>query len=371
MNITQLLAVGVVTADLDATLPQYAKYLGIDDWTVEDVTADRITESVCHGRRNSGTYRTAFGRTTADAEGPGPMGRKPESIPFEIVQPTGGETPFNEFWLSRGEGIAWLTVLANGSDADVEAHFSGLGIGCAHTHLVDGTRRRTFWDTRAELGGYLLEVVTSEPERTGVSVHHNGQTLRGNSADGTPRRPLPLQGINHFGVVVDDTMASCDAYHRVLGIEHFAIKTWQTEEGRLDAPYYRDQNPVQHGYFTAQGFVGNLGFEIIQCKYGDSHYNREFTDQRGPGIHHMFPYLTKDQADWDLSVTTMAELGAGLCMGSDLRGGAAEYGYFDTFDQLGGYLIEGVIRRFPAEDRYMAPDWEVDFAKALEAEGTR
>lgn len=362
MRFTHLLAVGVVTDDLDATVPEYAKYLGIEDWTVDTVTADRITESVCHQRRSGGTYRTAFGATDADTSRPGPMGRDPESIPFEIVEPTGGETPFNELLLSRGTGIAWLTVLAEGTDADVEAHFAGLGIGVAHRHVVDGRRVRRFWDTRAALGGYLLEVVTAEPERAGSSVHHDGQGARGEAADGTPRPPLPVQGINHFGVVVDDTMAACEAYHRIFGIEKFAIKTWQTEVGRLDAPYYRDQRPVQHGYFTAQGFVGDLGFEIIQCTYGDSHYNREFTDQRGPGIHHMFSYLTADQADWDATVATMTDLGAGLCMGSDLRGGAAEYGYFDTFDQLRGFLIEGVVRRFPAEPQYLAPDWEIDYA---------
>ncbi|SDB80576.1 Glyoxalase/Bleomycin resistance protein/Dioxygenase superfamily protein [Raineyella antarctica] len=361
MNITRLTGIGVVVRDLDRATEQYARLLGIDEWSVADLGADRLSESVSYGRRSAGTYRAAYGATPYDPAGPGPMGGAPRPVPFELVQPTGGETPFNEFLLSRGEGIGWLTVLAEGIDeAGIGEHFAGLGIRPAHSHVVDGTVRRTFWDTRDLLGGYLLEVVTSAQVPAGEPVTYDGAALRGG------RRALPMQGINHFGVVVDDTMATIANYHDVLGIEKFAIKTWQTEEGRLDSPYYRDIKPVQHGYFTAQGFAGDFGFEVIQCTYGPSHYNREFTDQRGPGIHHIFPYLTMDAADWTASVEAMTQLGAPLCMGSDLRGGAAEYGYFDTFDHLGGFLVEGVHRRFPAEPRYLAPDWEVDFATQVE-----
>lgn len=361
MKITRLVGIGVVVRDLDRSTEQYARLLGIDEWTVDDLGADRLSAMVSYGRRSAGTYRSAYGTTPYDPAGPGPMGGAPRAIPFELVQPTGGETPFNEFLLSKGEGIAWLTVLAEDTDeAGIGEHFAGLGIRRAHSHVVDGQIRRTFWDTREKLGGYLLEVVTSVPERTGERVAYDGAALRGG------RRALPMQGINHFGVVVDDTMATIANYRDVLGIEQWAIKTWQTEEGRLDAPYYRDIDPVQHGYFTAQGFTGDFGFEVIQCTYGPAHYNREFSDQRGPGIHHIFPYLTMDAADWDSTVESLTALGAGLCMGSDLRGGAAVYGYFDTFDQLGGFLVEGVHRRFPAEPRYMAPDWEVDFATVVE-----
>lgn len=361
MKITTLEKIGVVVRDLDHALEQHARCLDTTVWTTNDLTADRLSAMVSYGRRSAGSYRTAFGRTPYDPQGPGPMGGAPRAVPFELVQPTGGETPFQEFLLSRGEGIGYLTVRAEGADeAAIAAHFAALGIPAAHSHVVDGEVRRTFWDTRAALGGYLLEVLPAAYLPTGDTRRLDGAALRGG------RRALPMQGINHFGVVVDDTMATLGQYRRILGIERFAVKTWQTEPGRLDNPYYRDLRPVQHGYFTAQGFTGDFGFEIIQCTYGPSHYNREFTDQRGPGIHHLFPYLTTDAGDWAATVESLTALGVPLCMGSDLRGGASEYGYFDTFDRLGGFLIEGVHRRFPAEDRYMAPDWEVDFSTLVE-----
>lgn len=348
MNITTLEKIGVVVRDLDRAIEQHATLLDTTEWTTDELTADRLSAMISYGRRSAGTYRTAYGR----AQG---------TVPFELVTPTGGETPFHEFLLSRGEGIAYLTVRAEGTDeAGIAAHFAALGIPVAHTHVVDGGLRRTFWDTRTALGGYLLEVLPTPYVPTGVTRTVDGAALRGG------RPALPMQRIFHFGVVVDDTMAALEQYRRILGIETFAVKTWQTEYGRLDNPYYRDLRPVEHGYFTAQGATGDFGFEIIQCTYGPAHYNREFTDQRGPGIHHLFPYLTTDAEDWSGTVTAMTELGAPLCMGSDLRGGASEYAYFDTFGKLGGFLIEGVHRRFPAEDRYMAPDWEVDFSTLIE-----
>lgn len=359
MKVTTLAGIGVVVTDLDRAMPNYARLLGVDAWHVQDWTSDRLSAMASHGRRSAGTYRSALGRTPFDPQGE-VLGKPQRALPFELVQPTGGETPFAEFLLSKGEGIAYLTVVSPDAE-EADDHFGRLGVQAAHTQVRDDGRRRTFWDTRSALGGYLLEVVPAAPEASGTEVTVDGAALR----SGRPH--LAAQGVQHFGVVVDDTMAALEHYHRILGIETWAVKTWQTEFGRLDAPYYRDLDPVEHGYFTAQGFCEDFGFEVIQCKYGPSHYNREFADQRGPGIHHVFSYLTTDQADWTASVDAMTALGSPLIMGSVLRGGASEYGYFDTFGPLGGFLIEGVHRRHPPEPRYLAPDFEVDFgAKAGE-----
>lgn len=367
MKITTLASIGIVVADLDQAVENYAKLLDITDWAVHERTADQLGEMVSHGRRSSGTYRSAFGSAPFDPQGPGPMGGEPRHTPFELVQPTGGETPFNEFLLSRGEGICFLTVIADASEQEIADHLQQAGIAVAHRHTVGG-HTRTFHDTRKQLGGYLLEVISAGSDApTGLNAVGGEQRTVDGAALRGGHGPIPMQGINHFGVVVDDTMEALDWYHRVLGIEKFDIKTWETGFGRLDDPFYRNQKPVQHGYFTAQGFTGDFGFEVIQCKYGDSHYNREFTDQRGPGIHHMFPFLTKEEGQWQQVADDMTALGCPVVMGSDLRGGAAAYCYYDTFEQLHGFLVEGVWRRFPAKDEYMAPDFTVDYATAVEA----
>jgi len=372
VKVTTLASIGIVVEDLDRAVENYARLLDITDWAVHERPAEVLDEMVSHGRRSPGGYRSAFGAAPFDPQGPGPMGGAPRRTPFELVQPLGGETPFNEFLLSRGEGICFLTVQVEDEPHEVAAHFERLGIPVAHHHRVDGSTR-TFYDTRKALGGYLLEALaagssapTGLQPSGGEQRHVDGAALRGTDEQGRARTAIPMQGINHFGVVVDDMMEAVEQYHRILGIERFDVKTWQTGFGRLDEPFYREQRPVQHGYFTAQGFAGDFGFEVIQCKYGDSHYNREFTDQRGPGIHHMFPFLTTQEQQWEQVAADMTALGCPVVMGSDLRGGASAYCYYDTFEPLSGFLVEGVWRRFPAKDEYMAPDWTIDYSTLVE-----
>lgn len=356
MRTTNLNRIGVIVADLDAAMKQYERIYGITSWVTSEHAPD---DAVCHGRRTKrtpGTWRSALGTTTPRAGEPADLPANP--VTFELISPTGGESPFNEHLLTKGEGIAFVQVRAEGTAQEMAAHFGGLGIEVAYAATVTdptmGTVTRRFFDTRARLGGFLVEMV-SELEPLPMTQ----ETL----ADATT--PQPVQGIYHFGVLVDDVMAALPHYRAILGIESFDIKTWETGFGRLDDPQYRGKKePV--GYFTAQGGALDFAFEIIAMKYGSCHYNREFFDERGPGIHHIFAWMTREEDVWRQVVADMTAAGHPLVMGSPLRGGAAEFGYFDTFDALGGYLIEVVIRRHPAREEFMRPDWVVDFSELEE-----
>ncbi|MCK7641975.1 hypothetical protein JIM95_003405 [Corynebacterium sp. CCM 8835] len=353
MKTTNLLRVGIVVTDLDAAMDSYRRIHGITDWDVSHIDAGQTSSAVSYGRTTSttpGTWRAAIGTTRPAPSATGPGGGPSRPVTFELVEPTGGESPFNEYLLTKGPGICFIRVLATGGD-DVAGHFDRLGIPAVYSADIDGSRR-TFYDTRDALGGFLVEMVTGAAEP---------------ATDATDREPTsgvlpPLQGIHHFGVIVDNVLGSLEAYRDIFGITRFECKTWQTGHGRLDDPRYRGEK-VDHGYFTAQGSAGDFGFEIIQCKHGPSHYNREFSDIRGPGIHHMFSWMTTDEDEWRDTVAAMTGAGHGLCMGSPLRGHAAEFGYFDVFDELGGYLIEGVLRRRPPAPEHMRPDWVVDFGE--------
>lgn len=372
VSVTHLDRIGVVVADLDAAKSHYERIYGISTWAeAEHAPAD----AVCHGRRTQrtpGTWRSAIGTTTPRVGENGPGGEPAYPVTFELIQPTGGESPFNEQLLSKGEGIAFIRVGikcdANGGECDaaVDQHFADLGVCAAYSATVDG-ERRTFWDTRSRLGGFLVEMA---PAAAGAYVPAD---VHGEEGAASASAPQPVQGIYHFGVLVDDVMAALPHYRDIFGIQTFDMKTWETGFGRLDDPQYRGVRGEEAavGYFTAQGFVANFAFEIISMKYGSCHYNREFFDDRGPGIHHIFAWMTTEDAAWDKVVADMTDAGHPLVMGSPLRGGAAEFGYFDTFDALGGYLIEVVIRRFPAEPQYMAPDWIVDFAELETQKGLK
>lgn len=347
MRTTKLNRIGVTVYDLYAAVREYERLYGITSW---EFSEEAPTDAVSHGRalrETPGRWRSAVGTTTPRAGESGPGGAA-EPLTFELIQPLAGESPFHEHLRTRREGITFLQVSATGDEEQIEQHFRDLGIDPAFTATVTGGRRR-FWDTRDQLGGFYVEMV---PEGADVP------TPAAATSDTAP--PLPTQGIYHFGVLVHDVLKAVPWYRDIFGITRFEAKTWETGFGRLDSPQYRGVE-ADHGYFTAQGCAGHMGFEIIQSNHGDSHYNREFFDERGPGIHHIFSWMTTDDAEWDRVVADMSDAGHPLCMGSPLRGGAAEFGYFDTFDALGGYLVEVVIRRRPALEEYQAPDWIIDF----------
>lgn len=349
MKTTNLNRIGVIVKDLDARIADYERLYGITEWERGEFAPE---DAVAFGRRTEktpGTWRSAIGTTTPRDGEEGPGGRPATGLTFELIEPTGGETPFNHFRLTKGEGIAFIQVASDAADTDaVNKHFADLGIEQAYSATVDGTQR-VFFDTRKALGGFYVEMVPAAEER---------QTDSGNV-----KAPMPLQGMYHFGVLVHDVLEVLPNYRDIFGINPFDMKTWEKEHGRLDDPYYRgEKRPT--GYFTAQGTAGDFGFEIIEINYGDCHYNREFFDDRGPGIHHYFGWMTKDDAEWDKVVKEMTDAGHGLCMGSTLRAKAAEFGYFDTFEALGGYLIEIVIRRETPDPKF-GPDYVIDYRELL------
>ncbi|WKD60519.1 hypothetical protein CCICO_02340 [Corynebacterium ciconiae DSM 44920] len=340
MSSTILNRIGVVVYDLDAAVASYEKIYGISTWQRGTHAPD---DGISYGRHNTetpGRWASAVGST--------------DTLTFELIQPLSGESPFNEHLRTKREGICFIQICLPelNDDAAIDRHFADLGIEAAYTATVDGTQRR-FFDTRSQLGGFLVEMVAENNPMGGGTV---------DSA------LLPTEGIYHFGVLVHDVMASLEHYRAIFGIDRFDMKTWETGTGRLDRSQYRGEL-VDHGYFTAQGACANFAFEIIECNHGPSHYNREFFDIRGPGIHHVFTTMTTDSAEWDRIITTAAEAGYELCMGSPLRGHAAEFGYLDTFADLGGYLIEVVVRRHTPDPAYASPDWVIDYSTQLPQEG--
>ncbi|MDT9409587.1 VOC family protein [Corynebacterium rouxii] len=341
MRTTQLSRVGVVVYDLDATQREYERIYGITQWREQEV---HTQDAVSYGRRTvetPGVWKSAVGTVY-------PEGNNGTPITFEIIQPISGESPFHEHLRTKREGICFVQICAQGK-VDVRKHFEDLGISRIYSVTVDG-QHRDFYDTRSHLGGFLVEMIVGEPTRVGFP-------------DGQGEGFLPVDGVHHFGVIVHNVLESVEWYRAIFGIERFECKTWESGEGRLDNSQYRGES-VKHGYFTAQGKAEDFAFEIIECSHGPSHYNREFFDIRGPGIHHIFAWMSTDQQEYDDVVHAMTDAGHPICMGSPLRGHAAEFSYVDTFNSLGGYLIELVVRRSTPNPAY-GPDWIIDFKELV------
>ena len=365
VEVDRLHAVGVVVRDLETATKRYAEIFGIDEWDIRDYGPGRLTNVTSHGRPVSSEFRTATGTTVPPADGgSGPFNNPTVPVTFELFQPLKGESPFQEFRFVRGQGISHMT-LAVRDPAEFGALGDSLkrgGINIAASMTVDGRLERHFLDTRTTLGGYLIEVQV--PLRPGAETqvevserwNHAGRYRR---PDGVG--PVGVQGVNHFGVVVHDLMASLERYNKLLGISSWNIRDWRTEPGLLEGAYYRGE-PVNHEYFTGLSMIRDFGFEIIQPTLGPSHYNREFRDRFGEGVHHMLLNVTANPGEWDAVRDWLGSIDVPLAMGADLMGGAAHFCYYDTFEALGGYILEAVLIKGRPNPAAAQGEYVIDFA---------
>lgn len=366
LPVDRLYSVGVVVKDLGAATRRYAEIFGIDRWEVRRFGPERLTDVLAHGRPVTPGFRTATGTTRVPPPSGHPLAG-PLSVPvtFELVQPLAGESPFQEFRFVRGQGISHLALAVQDEETfeHTRRRLAERGIGIAASMTVDGRVRRHFVDTRKALGGYLVEVRV--PGDAGADLgdlppdevwDHSGTYTRPEGVG-----PLPVSGVSHFGVVVHDLMATLPRYHEILGVERWAIRDWRTEPGLLENAFYRGA-PVEHEYFTGLTPFADFGFEVIQPTFGPSHYNREFRDLWGEGVHHMLLHIDTDPEAWDRTQRWLAGIGVPTVMGADLMGGATAFCYYDTWAALGGFIVEGVLRRERPDPELAAPAYYIDFA---------
>ncbi|CAI7978352.1 Glyoxalase/bleomycin resistance protein/dioxygenase superfamily protein [Frankia sp. Hr75.2] len=358
LPIDKLYSTGVVVADLESATLRHAEIFGVDHWEVREFTADRLKAVRAYGRPAAATFRTATGTT--------PGG----TVAFELVQPLTGESPFTTFRANRKTGVSHLTLAVRDPDewAGLRRDLAAHGLRIAASMTVDGRLDRHFIDTREALGGFWVEVQvpldgSTEPPAADAHWDHSGRYQR---PDGIG--PIPVQGVGHFGIVVHDMPRRIEQYHRILGVPKWGVRTWRSEPGMLESPYYRGET-VDHEYFTALSQSHGFGFEIIQPTFGPSHYNRDFLDQTGEGIHHILLTVLTAPENWEQSVAWLESLGAPRVMGADMAGGAASFCYFDTGPQLGGYVLEAVILNRPP-DKPPSSDYDIDFDTVESEDGS-
>ena len=363
LPVERLISIGVVVDDLERATRRYAEILGIDTWEVRELGPDRLSDVTSYGRSVAASFRTATG-TTVGAPRESGVAPGPDGVPvtFELVQPLSGETPFQEFRFRRKQGISHLTLVSasRAEFAGIRDRLADAGIRVSASMTVDGEVERHFVDTRKVLGGYHVEVVVSDDPAPALPPDeiwdHSGTYERPEGVG-----PLPVQGVGHFGIVVHDVVETIHRYHEVLGVEQFRMRDWRTEPGLLDKPFYRGEE-VDHEYYTGLGSFRDFAFEIIEPTFGPSHYNREYRDLYGEGVHHLLLSVTADEELWRRNREWLTSIGVPLAMGSPLVGGSGEFVYYDTADALGGWMLEATCRHFAAEPHLIQPHYVIDFA---------
>ncbi|GAB7008006.1 hypothetical protein JCM18899A_54850 [Nocardioides sp. AN3] len=371
LSVDRLHHVGIVVRDIDLATKRYAEIFGINEWYIRDLGPAEITNATVGGRRVEAPRLRIATATSVPPDDCGWDGTENLNRPvsFELVQPVSGESVFMDFRFKRRQGISHLKLGQVNSDdfVQVRARAAALGIEVAASMTVDGRIQRYFLDTRKALGGYYVELdvepESSGPGPVGCRVDHRGSYSR---PEGTG--PLQIFGINHFGIVVDDVMETIQNYRDVFGLNTWEIREWRTEKGSLERPFYRNKQ-VDHAYLTALAIPFlDFGLEIIQPTHGPSHYNREFRDLWGAGIHHMLLNVSSGPVEWERTRAWLDSIDVPMVMGGGLMEGAAEFGYYDTTEALGGYILEAfVLKSHPTQPRDgSSTDFAIDFAALAE-----
>jgi hypothetical protein len=377
--VDELYYANVVTKDAEATARNYAQFYGITKWKVVHHTADRISNTTVHGRLRA---EMAPGGVTGDVPLPGSYTfttatgtTENGGLTFRLVQPTSGLSTFEEFLVTRGPGVhsVFMSVVDKDEFTALKDWLKTENIRVGQSYTLDDAADFYFFDTRAVLGGFYIQVVVprvadwEEAIAADEEWDFTGEVSRPGDVEATTQ----ATAITHFGVIVHDVVKHVENFARLFDQPVWRGMNWRTEPGWLEDTTTNGK-PVTHAYFTGRADVGKnklgapFGFEIVQPTFGPSHYKEDFLQVLGPGIHHMdLTMPMQDWSEWDAINNWLDELESPTCMSGWLRNHAALFHYQNT-QKLLGYVIE--IHPPPVPDRppgRWAPDYWYDFSAVV------
>ena len=365
----------VVVNDAKATARNYADFYGIERWNVTNATPERLQAMTIRGR-------VPTTPPPYDLNGPVPVpgqygfisaigSSASGNITFQLVQPTSGLSTFEEFLVTRGEGVhsIFATVLDAKAFAEMRKWLASEGVTVAQSYRL-GAADFYYFDMRKLLGAFYIQVVVPQQddwERT-IPVDEtwdfSGELTRPRDLKGASE----ALGITHFGIVVDNLSEKLPNFAKLFGQPVWRGMHWRTAPGSLEDTT-NNGVPVVHGYFTGRSDLGRnvsglpWGFEVIQPTAGPSHYKEDYLQLLGPGIHHVDVRIPL--ADWDewerINAWLGKDFGAPTCMSGWLRNHSALFHYQDTRKRL-GYVTEISAPRKTAAGKGWQPDYWYDFS---------
>ena len=149
---------------------------------------------------------------------------------------------------------------------------------------------------------------------------------------------IPVDGLRHISIVVNDARASAQKFAAVYGISEWSVRRYDAERltGAATHGFAADQQ-----YLTATGVAdsadGTVTFVLVQPVAGWTTYH-EFLNQRGEGVHSICTAAVSPAALAELT----AWLGARAVPVAQAarRNGNLDVLLFDTRAKLGGFYIE-------------------------------
>jgi Glyoxalase/Bleomycin resistance protein/Dioxygenase superfamily len=366
---------GIVVRDARATARNYAEIFGITKWSVARCGPDHLSETVTYGLAAQHSFTYAFG--THEESG----------LLFQLVEPHERDaSTFKEFLAVRGQGVHNLCTTITSRDAftGLAALLASKGIEISQSAVIDDVVEWHFFDTRRALGGFQLMVVVPRADdwMNRVVMDETWDfTDDVTRPAGVPPVPLARVPGMHFGVVVEDVVASMRRYADLFGmseVSFFEIGT-PGAEPRARAPMVTlghatyHGKPVEHRMLSTLTPVADFGFEVLQVTVPPIHYKEDFYDQVGEGIHHFYATELNADEQWSTLRDWMASIGFPVVQSGEMNCGQAsglgEYFYWDTRDWLGGFVLEVVLAREGFWDSFAdgVPTFTLDFSAKVAA----
>jgi hypothetical protein len=371
----------IVAKDAKALARNHAEFYGINKWKVVHATPERLKNKTLRGQApRPNPFPEQVGKVLPPNEfgfisalGSNATG----GVTFQIIQPAGGLSTFEEFLVTRGSGVhsVFMSEVQAADFPSLKDFLAREGVPVAQSFTIDDAADFYYFDTRKLLGGFYVQVVVPRTGnwRDGIRADEtwdfSAEVSRPQSVSATTK----AAGVRHFGVIVHDVVAHTRNFARLFGVPVWRGMHWRTESGSLENTTCNGK-PVIHAYFTGRGDVGktglgvSFGFEIVQPTFGPSHYKEDFLQVLGPGIHHVDVSMPiEDWSEWEAINKWLTELSAPTCMSGELRGGLGLFHYQDTRRRLGyvSELIAPPKTKSNAPRVRWAPDYWYDFTAEL------
>ena len=373
--IDKLQYITVVVRDAEAMAKNYGDLFGIERWLVTEVTPERLRDQTIRGRVPTvpppfdlngpvpvpGAYgfRSALG-TSANG-----------NITFQLVQPTSGLSTYEEFLVTRGEGVHsfFATVMRRDPFEEMRRWLASENVPVAQSYRL-GRAEYVYFDMRKTLANFYIQVVIADGDDwADIPVdeewNFSSQIERPADVNGA----VNATGITHFGVVVDNLSERLPTFAKLFGQPIWRGMHWRTAPGSLEDTT-NNGVPVTHGYFTGRADLGTnasglpFGFEVIQPTMGPSHYKEDYLHVLGPGIHHIDVRVPMtDWAEWERSIGWLdSGFEAPTCMSGWLRNHSLLFQYQDTRKRLGFVTELTAPRKTPGPPKGWQPDYWYDFS---------
>lgn len=165
---------------------------------------------------------------------------------------------------------------------------------------------------------------------------------------------IPVDGLHHVTVVVNDARASAQKFAAVYGIAEWTVRRF---EGARLSDTTTHGYVAEQAYLTAEGIAesadGPITFQLVQPLAGWTTYH-EFLNQRGEGVHSicvaaLAPAELAELQGW------LAERDVPVAQ-SARRDGAVDAVLFDTRAKLGGFYVEILAPQVPHSAKQGAVD---------------